>query len=115
MGVYLFQICRDTLFVCAGTCGLSSFLNIRCCQPDADSVFVDIESQAALLVIIGLLAQFWKLGSVVGKQPFLQLGIVGVDLCGWVFGIVIYLSDFLFLGKSCSYRQFSLFYKFSRS
>ena len=31
--------------------------------------------------------------------------IVCVDLCGGVFGIVIYLSDFLLLGKSCFHKN----------
>ena len=64
-----------------------------------------------MLVIVGLLAQFREFGCVF-KQPLFQLGIVGVDLCGGVFGIVIYLSDFLLLGKSCSYGKSSLFHKF---
>ena len=67
---------------------------IRCRQLDADSAFIDLKPQAALLVTIGLLAQRRELGGI-GQQPLFQLGVVGVDLCGGVFGIVIYLSDFL--------------------
>ena len=59
----------------------SACLAIRRCQPDADSAFVDLEAQAALLVIIGLLAQIREFGGI-GQQPLFQLGIVGVDLCG---------------------------------
>ena len=66
---------------------------IRLRISDTDPTFVNLEPQGALLVIIGLLAQFWELGGM-GQQPFFQLGIVGVDLCGGVFSIVIYLSDF---------------------
>lgn len=40
------------------TCGLSAFLTVRRCQPDADPAFVNLEPQAAVLVIVGLLAQF---------------------------------------------------------
>ena len=62
---------------------LATFLTIRCSQSYADSAFVNLKPQAALRVIIGLLAQFRKFGSI-GQQSLLQLGIVGVDLCGEV-------------------------------
>ena len=87
---------------------LAALFTIRRCQPDADSAFINLEAQAALFVIVGLLAQFRELGGI-GQQPILQVDIVDVDLCGGVFGIVIYLSDFLFLGKSCSYKKSSFF------
>ena len=35
---------------------LPALCAIRCRQPDADSAFINLEVQAALLVIIGLLA-----------------------------------------------------------
>ena len=73
---------------------LATFLAIRCSQSYADSAFVNLKPQAALLVSIGLLAQFRELGCI-GQQPLFLLGIVGVDLCDGVVGIVIYLSDFL--------------------
>ncbi|MBQ5607990.1 MAG: hypothetical protein IIU86_03090, partial [Oscillospiraceae bacterium] len=47
----------------------SSFLTIRRCQLNTNSVLVDLEPQTALLVIIGLLAQFRVLGGI-GKQSF---------------------------------------------
>ena len=79
--------------LCGSTGSFAPLFTIRCGQPDADSAFINLDPKAAVLVIIGLLAQFWELGGM-GQQPFFQLGIVGVDLCGGVFSIVIYLSDF---------------------
>ena len=43
---------------------LATFLAIRCSQSYADSAFVNLKPQAALLVIIGLLAQFRELGCI---------------------------------------------------
>ena len=83
----------DSSLLCQLTCCLAAIIGVGCRQPDADSAFINLEPKAAVLVIIGLLAQFWELGGM-GQQPFFQLGIVGVDLCGGVFSIVIYLSDF---------------------
>ena len=54
---------------------LATFLAIRCSQSYADSAFVNLKPQAALLVIIGLLAQFRVLGGI-GKQSF----------CAWYRG-----------------------------
>ena len=83
---------------------IPAFLAIQRCQANTDSAFIDLEQQAALFVIIGLLAQFRELGDI-GQQTLLQFGIVCVDLCGGVFAIVIYLSDFLLLGKSCFHKN----------
>ena len=69
---------------------LAALSTIRRCQPDAASAFIDLKAQAALFVIVGLLAQLRELDGI-GQQPILQVDIVGVDLCGGVFGIVIYL------------------------
>lgn len=79
-------------------------IGIGCGQPDTDSAFVDLELQAALLVIVGLLTQFRELGCVL-KQPLFHLGIVSMDLCGGVFCAVINLCGFLFLGNSCFYKD----------
>ena len=57
-------------FLCQFTCCLTAFNRIGSCQSDADSAFVDLEAQAAMLVIIGLLAQFREFGCVF-KQPLL--------------------------------------------
>ena len=51
---------------------LATFLAIRCSQSYADSAFVNLKPQAALLVIIGLLAQFRELGCI-GRQPLFCL------------------------------------------
>ena len=45
-------------------CTGSPFLAVRCCQSDADSALVNLEPQAALLVIVGLLAQLRELGGI---------------------------------------------------
>ena len=93
------------------TCRFSAFFTIRCCQTDADSALVNLKAQAALLVIVGLLAQFREFGGV-GKHPHLKFRIVGVDLRSRVIGIVKNLRDFLFLGKSCSHGKSSFFRKY---
>ena len=46
----------NPVFFSQFTCYLASIIGIGCCQPDADSAFIDLESQAALFVIVGLLA-----------------------------------------------------------
>jgi hypothetical protein len=43
---------------------LSSLFTIWRCQPDTDSAFIDLEPQAAALIIVGLLAQFRELCSI---------------------------------------------------
>ena len=45
-------------------CFASSIFAIRRCQPEADSAFFDLEAQAALLIIVSLLAQFRELGGI---------------------------------------------------
>ena len=70
---------------------LVTFLAIRCSQSYADSAFVNLKPQAALLVIIGLLAQFRVLGGI-GKQSF-KLGIVGVGRCAGLTAVSKNLSS----------------------
>mgnify|MGYP004652253419 CR=1 FL=1 len=107
--LFLFDI--NTSSLRQFTCSIAAILTVRRCQPDTDTALVDLEAQAAVFVIISLLAEFREFGCI-SQQPLLQLGIVGVDLCNGVFGIVIYLSDFLLLGKSCSHGKSSFFRKF---
>lgn len=87
-------IFESVRFLCEFASGAPAILTVRSCQPDADSTLIDLEAQAALLVIVGLLAQFREFGCV-GEQTLFQLGIVGIDLCGRVFGIVIWVDDFV--------------------
>jgi hypothetical protein len=47
---------------------LSSLFTIWRCQSDADSAFINLEAQAALFVIVGLLAQL--------SNPFLATFIL---------------------------------------
>ena len=54
---------------------LATFLAIRCSQSYADPAFADLKPQAAVLVIISLLAQFRELGCV-GQQPLFLLGML---------------------------------------
>jgi len=44
--------------LCYFSCLLSAFLAIRRCQSDADSAFIDFESQTAVLVMDGIMAEF---------------------------------------------------------
>lgn len=85
-------VVRDSSLLCQLTCCLAAIIGVGCRQPDADSAFIDLEAQTALLVIIGLLAQFRELGCVF-KQTLLQFGIVGVDLCGGVNAMSKNLSN----------------------
>ena len=38
-------------------CRLAAILAVRCCQPDTDSAFINIEPQAALAIVLRKLAQ----------------------------------------------------------
>ena len=79
MGSIILAFC-NTILLCSITCRLAAVDSVRRCQSDADSAFVDLEPQAALLVIIGLSAQLRELGGI-GQQPLFLLGIVGVGRC----------------------------------
>ena len=76
----------NAIFLCDYTCCFPTLLGVRGSQPDTNPVFVDLKAQAAVFVIVGLLAQLREFGCI-GQQPFLQLGIVGVDLCGGSFAL----------------------------
>ena len=65
-----FLLIMDSPFLRQFACRLAAIFGVRCCQPDADSAFINLESQAALLVIVGLLAQLREFGCVF-KQPLL--------------------------------------------
>lgn len=84
---HLFDLTNNSTLFRRFTCHFSAFVTVRRCQSDTDPTFVNFEPQAAVLVIVGLLAQFREFGCVF-KQTLLQFGIVSVDLCGRVFGIV---------------------------
>ncbi len=90
-GLFVSQV-RNILLLGVLACFCPPSFAVRRCQTDADSAFFDLEPQAALLVV-GLLAQFRKLGGI-GQQPVLQFGIVGVDLCGGVTAMSKNLSNF---------------------
>jgi hypothetical protein len=51
----LLDLILNPLLLCELACCFSAFLTVRSCQPDADSAFIDLEPQAALFVIVGLL------------------------------------------------------------
>ena len=76
-------VVMDSSLLCQLTCCLAAIIGVGCRQPDADSAFINLEAQAALFVIVDLLAQFRELDGI-GQQPILQVDIVGVDLCGGV-------------------------------
>ena len=76
-------VVMDSSLLCQLTCCLAAIIGVGCRQPDADSAFINLEAQAALFVIVGLLAQLRELDGI-GQQSILQVDIVGVDLCGGV-------------------------------
>ena len=76
-------VVMDSSLLCQPTCCLAAIIGVGCRQPDADSAFINLEAQAALFVIVGLLAQLRELDGI-GQQSILQVDIVGVDLCGGV-------------------------------
>ena len=71
---------------------LSSLFTIWRCQPDTDSACIDLEPQAAELIIVGLLALLRELGGI-GQQPLFLLGIVGVGRCAGLTDVSKNLSN----------------------
>ena len=59
-----FLLIMDSPFLCQLACRLAALLGVGCRQSDTDPALVDLEAQTALLVIIGLLAQFREFGCV---------------------------------------------------
>ena len=57
-------------FLSQFACRFSAVIGVGCRQPDADAALVDLEPQAALPIIVGLLAQFRVFGCVF-PQPLL--------------------------------------------
>ena len=48
-------------------CCFAAIIGVGCRQPDADAALIDLEPQAALTIIVGLLAQFRVFGCVLAK------------------------------------------------
>ena len=67
-GLFLFGV--NSPFLRQLSCRLAAVIGVGCRQPDADSAFVDLEPQAALTIIVSLLAQFRVFGCVL-PQPLL--------------------------------------------
>ena len=65
-----FLLIMDSPFLCQLACCLAAVIGVGCCQPDTDPALVDLESQAALTIIVSLLAQFREFGCVL-PQPLL--------------------------------------------
>ena len=63
-------MCNFAVFLGKSAGGVPAFLGIGSRQADADSMLVDLEAQAALLVIVGLPAQSWVLGGVCTQPLF---------------------------------------------
>ena len=63
-------VVMDSSLLCQLTCCLAAIIGVGCRQPDADSAFINLEAQAALFVIVGLLAQLRKLSGI-GQQLLL--------------------------------------------
>jgi hypothetical protein len=67
-GLFLFGV--NSLFLCQLACRLAAVIGVGCRQPNTDVALVDLEPQAALTIIIGLLTQFRVFGCVL-PQPLL--------------------------------------------
>jgi len=67
-GLFLFGV--NSPFLCQLACRLAAVIGVGCRQPDADPALVDLEAQAALPIIVSLLAQFRVFGCTL-PQPLL--------------------------------------------
>ena len=85
-------VVMDSSLLCQLTCCLAAIIGVGCRQPDADSAFIDLEPQAAALIIVGLLALLRELGGI-GQQPLFLLGIVGVGRCAGLTDVSKNLSN----------------------
>ena len=59
-----FLLIMDSPFLCQLACRLAALLGVGCRQSDTDPALVDLEPQAALTVIVSLLAQLRVFGCV---------------------------------------------------
>ena len=73
---------------------------IRCCQPDTDSVLIDLELQAALFVILDELAQLLVLLGI-RKKLFLQIRVVGINFSKAIVFVEVEPGDLLLSCSSC--------------
>ena len=67
-GLFLFGVYSP--FLCQLTCRLAAVIGVGCRQSDTDPALVNLEPQAALTIIVSLLAQFREFGCVL-PQPLL--------------------------------------------
>ena len=65
-----FLLIMDSPFLCQLACRLAALLGVGCRQSDTDPALVNLEPQAALAIIVSLLAQFRVCGCVL-PQPLL--------------------------------------------
>jgi len=65
-----FLLIMDSPFLSQLACRLAAVIGVGCRQPDADPALVDLEAQAALPIIVSLLAQFRVFGCIL-PQPLL--------------------------------------------
>ena len=59
-----FLLIMDSPFLCQLACRLAAVIGVGCRKSDADPALVDLEPQAALSIIVGLLTQFRVFGCV---------------------------------------------------
>lgn len=81
------------------TCCLPTLIRIRRSQANSESSAVNLEGQAALLVIVGLPAQIGMLCCIL-RQPLFERGIMRLDFDGFAGFVKIDAGRFLPLGQS---------------
>ena len=79
------------------------FLAVRCSQTEAQSAFLNFKGQPALLVIVGLAAALRVLCRKC-RQPFFEIGVVGLHLNDAAILVIIDSGCLLLLGKPCSHK-----------
>ena len=80
-------------------CCVTALVGIRCGQTDSKSSAVDLESQTALFVIVGLLAQIGICRRIL-CQPLFERGIMRLNFDGFAGFVKIDAGRFLPFGQS---------------
>lgn len=101
------------VLLCQLTGGSPAFLGVGGGQLDTEPLFLNFKGKAALLVIVGLLAEIGVLAGVF-SQPIFEVGVVSHDLGNIAILVEKNACCFLLLGKSCFHRIPPIFMNFCR-
>ena len=101
------------MLLCQLTGGSPAFLGVGGGQLDTEPLFLNFKGKAALLVIVGLLAEIGVLAGVF-SQPIFEVGVVSHDLGNIAFFVKKDGRRFLLLGKTCFHKIPPIFMNFCR-